>query len=431
MSEHNEADRRPPHVAIQEALAQARLEGPEICQWISGAVDDYLGRRCSAKANQLDRCDEGEDDGCPCVVPTGANHRVDLVILIDRSGSMQNAATQVNSVAAAAIEAATRACPADLRVTWLTVDDRRPGTTTVGSPASGWPGTSFNQTHEQYLQGIGVTGPFAHNAPTGGSPYNEQGADAINDVSRYFDWRPRACRAVFYISDTTLDAGFAQDAADVAATDSAISQAQASGVTVFAHMVTPAQTNDVAGTQADYQRLCTQTGGALHVGPVNAGTYRELLTQAICNACVPRCTTVDVIPDLRPCVSISWGDSRCDCLESDDTEVLCITVCNCYSNVGFTNLSIGYVYLTDAAGNAVPLLPDGTPSVQVHPLGPICFGDLPPCRDGRGTCVSREVVLTARGARAGGYRLNVAAICFDVAFHYRTEECFRFELCRD
>lgn len=137
------------------------------------------------------------------------------------------------------------------------------------------------------------------------------------------------------------------------------------------------------------------------------------------------------IPDLRPCVNVYWGDSRCDCLESDDTEVLCITVCNCYSNVTFSNLTIGYVLVTDANGNGVDTLPDGSPAVDIRPLGPICFGDLPPCRDGQPSCVSREVVLIARGARAGGYQVRVGAICFSATFGYDAERCFRFDICKD
>jgi hypothetical protein len=137
------------------------------------------------------------------------------------------------------------------------------------------------------------------------------------------------------------------------------------------------------------------------------------------------------IPDLAPCISVSWGDSKCDCAETNDTEVLCITVCNCYSNVTFRNLSIALVWVTDPNNQAVPNNPDNTPSVQIHPLGPICFGDIGPCRDGRGTCVSREVVLLTRGAKAGGYKIHVLGVCFSACFDYMTSDCFRLDLCRD
>lgn len=137
------------------------------------------------------------------------------------------------------------------------------------------------------------------------------------------------------------------------------------------------------------------------------------------------------VPELEPCISLSWGDSKCDCMETDDVEVLCITVCNCYSNVTFRNLSIGFLWVTDAAGNPVPTLPNGTPSVEIHPLGPICFGDIGPCRDGRGTCVSREVVLRTRGAQPGDYRIVVGAVCFSVTHDYSVNDCFTLTLCRD
>ena len=132
------------------------------------------------------------------------------------------------------------------------------------------------------------------------------------------------------------------------------------------------------------------------------------------------------IPDLRPCFSIRWGDSDCDCMETNDTEVLCITACNCYSNVTFKDLTIAVVLVTGA-----DLLPDGTPSVEIRPLGPICFGDLAPCRDNRPTCVSREVVLMTRGARPGSYQIRLAGICFSTVFAYEAEACFQLELCRD
>lgn len=396
------------------------------CARIGDAVDWLVARRCDQKQNQLRHCDEHDRNDCPCMLPGGANRLVDLVVLVD--GTMIQLAAQIDAALREAIERSKQVCPSDLRVQGLTVDTRRPGTAATGT--GGFPGTLFVQTHEQYLRGLGILGPFAHDAPSGGNPPAEQGADAIADVSQYFNWRPGACRAVFYISDTTLDAGVQQDAADVSAGVNAVVQASANQVAVSAYLVTPTASTSPAATQADYQNLTSQTGGSLHVGPPNQGSFMEQLLRAICAACVARCVEAR-IPQLQPCVSIRWGDSRCDCMETDDTEVLCITVCNCYSNVTLSDLSIGYVFVTDANGNAVPTLPDGTPSVEVRPLGPICFGDIPPCRDGEPGCVSREVVLLARGARAGSYRVQVGAICFSATFAYQTDECFRLELCRD
>jgi hypothetical protein len=147
--------------------------------------------------------------------------------------------------------------------------------------------------------------------------------------------------------------------------------------------------------------------------------------------CDCRCVAVD-FPDIKPCISVAWGDSKCDCMETDDVEVLCVTVCNCYSNVTFGDLSIGQIHITDMAGNPVPTLPDGTPSIQVIPSGPICFGDIGPCK-GRNQpgCVSRELVLYTRGAIGKDYRLSFEGVCFSVSHEFQSEQCFIVPLCQD
>jgi hypothetical protein len=144
-----------------------------------------------------------------------------------------------------------------------------------------------------------------------------------------------------------------------------------------------------------------------------------------------RCECVGVkFPDIKPCISVAWGDSKCDCMETDDVEVLCVTVCNCYSNVTFRDLSIAQIRITDANGNPVPTLPDGTPSVQIIPSGPICFGDIGPCRR-RATCVSRELVIQTRGAVGKDYHLSFEGVCFEVCHEYQTKGCFLVKLCQD
>ena len=146
-----------------------------------------------------------------------------------------------------------------------------------------------------------------------------------------------------------------------------------------------------------------------------------------------RCTCHAIeLPNIKPCISIRWGDSKCDCIETDDLEVLCVTVCNCYSNVAFNNLTIGHILITDMAGNPVPQLPDGTPSVQVFPSGPICFGDIGPCKENGGpNCVSRELVLYTRGAVGQDYLLSFEGVCFTVSLQSQSKQCFIVTLCRD
>jgi len=151
------------------------------------------------------------------------------------------------------------------------------------------------------------------------------------------------------------------------------------------------------------------------------------------NACDCHCDCTEAkLPDLHPCITVSWGDSPCDCLETDDVEIACIKVCNCYSNVTFSNLSIGQILVTDLAGNPVPNLPDGTPSIQVVPTGPICFGDIGPCKDkDHPSCVSRELVIYTRGAIGKDYRLLLRGICFKICQEFQSDQCFIMKLCQD
>ncbi|MBQ0960283.1 hypothetical protein KAK06_15115 [Ideonella sp. 4Y11] len=137
-------------------------------------------------------------------------------------------------------------------------------------------------------------------------------------------------------------------------------------------------------------------------------------------------------PSIKPCLSVAWADSDCDGLEGNDVEVMCISVCNCHSNLGFSNLVIQQIQVTDAHGRPVAMLPDGTPSIQVVPSGPLCFGDIGPCRGkDQPSCVTRELAVSLRGAAAGSYRLTFSGICFDVVHHVQDEQCFVLPVCKD
>lgn len=144
---------------------------------------------------------------------------------------------------------------------------------------------------------------------------------------------------------------------------------------------------------------------------------------------VAPCTPVR-IGAINPIVSIKWGDSKCDCLETDDVEIMCLTVCNPYSNVTFKDFMIHSVQICDENGRPVPNLPDGTPSVQLVPNGPYCFGDIAPCNGKKMNCVTREFVLYNRGAKPGKYKIKLDGICFEVCFHYDLKQCFELEMCK-
>ena len=136
-------------------------------------------------------------------------------------------------------------------------------------------------------------------------------------------------------------------------------------------------------------------------------------------------------PELHPCITVTWGDSKCDCLETDDLERFCITICNCYDNVTFEGVTLVQIVITKADGTKPDVLPDGSPSVEAIPRGPICFGDIGPCSHGRPTCVSREFVLSTRGAKGGPYKLWLGPVCFKVTYQFAEKACFDLTLCAD
>jgi hypothetical protein len=132
------------------------------------------------------------------------------------------------------------------------------------------------------------------------------------------------------------------------------------------------------------------------------------------------------IPELEPWVEISWGDSECDCIESDDTEIMYVTVCNPYKNVTLSGFSIEMIEVVDAKGKKVALLPDGTPSIQLVPVGPYCFDDIEPC-----SCVTRQFIVRLRGALGGQYKMMLRGMCYQACIHGDSEGCFNFHVCQD
>jgi hypothetical protein len=404
------------------------------CEGLEQWVNEYLQSEGAKKHNTLSHCDDAHED-CRCGKPSsgGTKKLVDLVILLDSSGSMGSAAAAVSAAAVDALAAAAKECPSDLRATWLVVDGSKsgpnpPGPNTLGDITPILAGTPFTQTHEQYLVSHGATGPFKQNEaqPAGDVTYpGEEGADSIADLCNFFDWRPDACKAIFYVSDTKLDGYSIFDAPAAANAQAA---ASAHGVVLFAHHIGPA--SPITSEMQNYLDMCNPTGGSVYFGPVDVNQYKILLKNAVCNACGSECKEAE-LPQIEPCVSIAWGDSDCDCFETDDVETAIVTICNCYSNVSFANVHVAYFNITLPDGSPVPLLPDGSPSVSIHPAGPICFGDIGPCRPGATNCVSREIVIRTRGAKSGKYKLVLTGICYQIVLNQLRDECFSLTLCAD
>jgi hypothetical protein len=376
-------------------LAQAtRQTNAIICAQIKDLVNDVLHRSCAAKVF--------EQTTGNCASGGGATAPVDLVVVIDTSGSMTDEATDLSNKSAEAIKKAKQSCPSDLRVAWFGIE----GT---------WPGTNFSQSYRDYLHGLGVPETDIVGTPKD----QEDGAAAVMDLSDHFNWRPGAARAIFYLGDEALEGGNPQDADDVTAANAAIATAQSQGVKVFTYYgselgVAPPRSPDTVG---EYARLAAETGGQAFVEPVdNLGGFQAVLEKVICGAGVEVCQTVDE-PKIVPCVRLRWGDGPQDHLETNDTEILCVTVCNPYSNVVLKDFTM-QLTVTDTNFRPVLPQPDGTPSVQVKPGYEICFGDIPPCdpkRPDPQSCVSREVVLLSSGAIAGKYDLFVI-YCFNACF---------------
>ena len=137
----------------------------------------------------------------------------------------------------------------------------------------------------------------------------------------------------------------------------------------------------------------------------------------------PSCCDAET-PNLDPCISISWGDGSHDCMETDDTETLCITVWNPYTNVIFRDVTIEF-----AVVNPNATLPNGSQAITIVPDRKVCFGDLWACeKKGGEERVTREVTLTSCGAKEGHYNIYIGA-CFSVEIpNQATLQCFPIKL---
>lgn len=172
---------------------------------------------------------------------------------------------------------------------------------------------------------------------------------------------------------------------------------------------------ETSGAQAELLAMAIDKEFSMTANPGCSGITDPALIGTVCQ-------TFEM-PEIRPCFFIKWGDGKRDQIETEDFEVLLLTVCNPYNNITFGHILIPKIEVTDALGNPVPLLPDGTESVMLIPSRMICFEEIPPC-----TCRSFELVLKSCGALEGPYKLKFSyclEVCIDSKIKFQE---FDFEL---
>lgn len=350
---------------------------------------------------------------CGGGIPNSSTRIVDLVVLIDTSGSMRNAANDLSAKAEAAIKDATSSCPSDLRVSYFGIE----GT---------WPSTRFSQSYRKHLHSLGVKDAdlLGRLESKVGEKAKEDGAAAVVDISKHFDWRTDASRIIFYLGDEALKGGTPHQSDDIAAANTAIAEANTQNVRVFTYFDSTSKPD----VQSEYARLATETSGQGFVAPVsNIGGFETILKDIICSPILtPNPCQIVQQPEIAPCLHLHWGDGKRDQIETDDVEILLMSVVNPYSNIEMRDFTL-HLEVTQRGGGAVPMLPDGTPSVELKPEYMISFGDIPPC-NGNANPISRELVLRTRGAAIGMYPIKVT-YSFEACFTYlETKQAFELEL---
>jgi hypothetical protein len=210
---------------------------------------------------------------------------VDLVVIIDSSTSMQPNAVSLSQAVSAAIESAKSRCPSDLKVTYLGIE----GT---------FRDTLFDTTIREHLEAVGVAesqmrGRKLDTVERAGA--QEDGARAIEDVSRHHDWRPDAKRAIFLLGDEALEGGDAFDAEDVSAADQAIDVATDARVRVHTYLAkSGADEQSRQANEHEYARVATATDGRFFTSDDIKTGFQAVLEQVICASKLE--ITVPVVP---------------------------------------------------------------------------------------------------------------------------------------
>jgi hypothetical protein len=217
--------------------------------------------------------------------------KVDLVIVIDTSGSMKDEAQALSAAISAAVEQAKSDCPSDLRVDYLGIE----GT---------FENTKFDETVRNYLTQKAGADPAALKSRVrkslANAGANEDGARAVEDVSEHYNWREGAERSIFLLQDESLDAGgMVVTPAGIKANNNAIATAIKNEVKVHTYLGTPDASlkyptkEDEENMIKEFKRLALRTGGDHNIYINGLPDFKKVLKDTICASKIPQEERID------------------------------------------------------------------------------------------------------------------------------------------
>ncbi|WP_437620219.1 vWA domain-containing protein [Sorangium sp. So ce1151] len=226
------------------------------------------------------------------VIPT-----VDLVVVIDASGSMRDEADTLSKVVNTAIDSAKTKCPSNLRTTYLGIE----GTFSK---------TVFTTTVRNYLTQTAKADASLLKGRTAPQVTDDQSKEdagrAIEDIATHFDWRPGAVRNIMFLGDEPLEGGLSlsatgQDQEDIEAANRAIEVAKQTGTRVHTYMGTGKYSSDATkhervrkAIEGEYARVARETNGQFFASQDNLSAFQAMLEKVICGSKTdPRVTTTE------------------------------------------------------------------------------------------------------------------------------------------
>ena len=233
---------------------------------------------------------------------------LDLVVVIDTSGSMADEAAALSSQVDIAIANAAGKCPSKLRVTFLGIQGV-------------WPNTKFDQSASDYLTKLGVKAgdlqarePFneADNKDHLGN--KEDLCRAVIDISKHFDWRDNAMRSIFVLGDEGMEGGGGTlTTAAKEKNDEAIRTALENHVKVYTYQGTPDPASedmfptmdDMDAITQEYQRLAAETFARSYIFTTGIADFELVLEQVLCDSLKP-------IPSDQPDSNVAPCSSVCE-----------------------------------------------------------------------------------------------------------------------